>query len=179
MPLSTADLITHPLRARILVGLMGRELTTGQLARLLPEVPRASLYRHVRRLLDGGLLRIVREVPVRGTLEKVYAVRRDAGQIPAGDVARASRAEHLRHFRTFLETMAECYRAYLEGEDVDPPTQVTMVATPLQLNESDYGRFKAELRQLIDAYRSADSASEDRRILWVASIPDRRDVGPP
>ena len=178
MPLSTTDLITHPVRARILVSLMGRELTTAQLANFLPEIPRASLYRHLRQLLKGKLIVIVREEPVRGTIEKVYAVPREAGQICAGDVADASRAEHLRHFTTFLDTMAACYRGYLQREAIDPPTEVTMVATPLNLKKGDYKQFKKELSQLLFRYQSAEPTSNDRRILWVASIPDCNDVQP-
>ena len=176
MPLSTTDLITHPIRARILVVLMGRELTTAQLAGMLPEIPRASLYRHLRQLLKGKLIEIVREEPVRGTLEKVYVVPREAGQIPTGDVATASRAEHLRHFTTFLDTMAAYYRAYLQREEIEPPSEVLMVATPLNLKKSDYKKFKKELGKLVSSYQSADLTSHDRRILWVASIPDSNDM---
>jgi DNA-binding transcriptional ArsR family regulator len=179
MPLSTADLITHPIRARILVSLMGRELTTTQLAGHLPEIPRASLYRHLRQLLKGELIEIVREEPVRGTVEKVYAVPREAGQIPAGDVATASRAEHLRHFTAFLDTQAACYRAYLQREEIDPPSEVVMVATPLSLKKRDYKKFKKELSQLLSSYQPAESAVGDRHILWVASIPDCNDTGSP
>jgi DNA-binding transcriptional ArsR family regulator len=179
MPTSQADLITQPLRARILIHLMGRELTTNQLARLLPEVPRASLYRHVRRLLEGGVLEVVREIPVRGTLEKVYAVRRDAGQIPAADVESATPADHLRHFASFQETMAAAYRAYLESGPVNPPGEVMMVATPLHLSAGDYDRFREELRKLIHSFQDGDRNATKRRVLWLLSIPDRADVGTP
>src|SRR5581483_2682823 len=54
MPTTKAMLITHPVRARILTALMGRPLTTQQIAALLPDIPLPSLYRHVRTLVEGG-----------------------------------------------------------------------------------------------------------------------------
>lgn len=180
---STAGLITHPVRARVLVGLMGRELTTRQIAALVPGVPRATLYRHVRRLLLGGLLSVVREVPVRGTMEKVYTVRRDAGRIP-GDAA-ASASDHLRHFTTFVDTMTELYRAYLESEGgaaPDPPRDTVMVATPLYLDDAGFARFREALGCLTREFRvglDGEPPGAARHVLWVAAIPDRRAPGPP
>ena len=56
MPTHKAALVTHPLRARILTALLGRELTTQQIGALLPDVPLSSIYRHVRLLAEGGII---------------------------------------------------------------------------------------------------------------------------
>ena len=178
---SNADLITHPVRARVLVALMGRALTTAQIARLLPDVPRASLYRQVRRLHEGGMLEVVRETPVRGTVEKVYAVRRDAGGISPEESAAASPADHLRTFAAFLDTMATVYRAYLGGgRPVDHPSQVTMFATPIYADDGQYERFREGLRSLLDSFPRTESSAggaATRRVVWVASVPDPADPG--
>jgi DNA-binding transcriptional ArsR family regulator len=73
---STADLVLHPVRLRILQAFLGgRHLTTGDLARELPDVAQAGLYRHVSRLAKGGVLEVVGERQARGAVERTYALR--------------------------------------------------------------------------------------------------------
>src|SRR5215510_1859586 len=86
MPSPKAALITHPVRAQILMVLMGRTLTTQQIAALIPSVPRASLYRHIRLLVDAGILIVIDQIPIRGTLEKIYGVREGGGTLDPSDV---------------------------------------------------------------------------------------------
>ena len=52
---------------------------------MLPDVPRASLYRHLRLLVGAGLLSIVEEIPVRQFLR--FKERVADGSSPEQDVA--------------------------------------------------------------------------------------------
>jgi len=73
---STADLLLHPVRLRIVQAFLGdRALTTGELRAELPDVPPASLYRHIARLVDAGVLGVVSERRVRGAVERTYILR--------------------------------------------------------------------------------------------------------
>ncbi len=55
--MTSADLLLHPVRLRIVQAFLGdRALTTTELQAELPDVPAASLYRQVARLVDGGVL---------------------------------------------------------------------------------------------------------------------------
>jgi Helix-turn-helix domain len=58
--LSRTDVVLHPVRSRIVRSLLGSERrTASELTRLLPDVPLASLYRHLGALVDGKVLRVV------------------------------------------------------------------------------------------------------------------------
>jgi hypothetical protein len=177
MPSPKADLITHPVRAQILMLLMGRTLTTQQIAALIPDVPRASLYRHIRLLAEADILTVIEQIPVRGTLEKVYGVREGAAALDRADVVDASPADHLRYFTTLLESLAAEFRAYL-GQRASHPNagEATYNARPLYLTDAEYEEFMANMRALI-AQASARSAapSRRRRILAIITIPDLPD----
>ena len=55
--MNDADLLLHPIRLRVVQAFLGdRALTTAGLRAELPDVPPASLYRHIGRLVDGGVL---------------------------------------------------------------------------------------------------------------------------
>jgi DNA-binding transcriptional ArsR family regulator len=58
MPLQNLSAINHPARTRIFQALNGVEPSINQLARALPDSPRPSLYRHVHKMLDAGVLQI-------------------------------------------------------------------------------------------------------------------------
>jgi len=57
---TSADLLLHPVRLRIVQAFLGdRALTTTELRAELPDVPQASLYRNIARLVGAGVLSIV------------------------------------------------------------------------------------------------------------------------
>ena len=57
-----ADVLLHPVRLRIVQALLPRrQLTAQEIGRHLGDVPQATLYRHLNKLLDGGIIEIVHE----------------------------------------------------------------------------------------------------------------------
>jgi Helix-turn-helix domain len=70
-PVTSADLLLHPVRLRIVQAFLGdRALTTTALREELADIPPTSLYRHVARLVAAGVLMVVAERRVRGAVER-------------------------------------------------------------------------------------------------------------
>jgi hypothetical protein len=62
-----ADVVQHPVRSRIVRSFVGTERrTVGELTQLLPDVPLASLYRHLRALVDHQVLKLTTSTERRG-----------------------------------------------------------------------------------------------------------------
>ena len=60
MSLCRSDVVLHPVRSRIVRSFIGAERrTVGELTELLPDVPQASLYRHLNALVDGKVLQVM------------------------------------------------------------------------------------------------------------------------
>lgn len=177
MPTEKATLMTHPIRARILAALMGRQLTTQQIGRLLPDLPLSSIYRHVRLLADGGIIEPVEEVRVNGALTKVYAVRKGQTRVEAADTAGASRAEHLSYFTSFVNTLAELHRAYLDQEGAHPGTDpVHGLMAPLHLSGDEYQEFMDALREFLAPWSAREPGEARRRLVFAhLMIPDLPD----
>jgi Helix-turn-helix domain len=117
---TSADLLLHPIRLRILQAFLGdRALTTSALRAELPDVPAASLYRHVARLVDGGVLAVVAERRVRGALERTYVLRAAAGSVSLDDLARMSPDEHRQMFLAFVAGLIGDFDRYLARGDID------------------------------------------------------------
>src|SRR3954449_8021597 len=95
------ELLMHPVRMRILMAVATRNLTPLQLAEELVNVPQATLYRHLNKLVQAKILRVVEERPVRGTVEKVYGINYETIKLGNQDLLQASREELLEFFTNF------------------------------------------------------------------------------
>ncbi len=118
--MTSADLLLHPVRLRILQAFLGdRSLTTSQLKAELSDVPPASLYRHVARLARANVLIIVAERRVRGTIERTYMLNTSQATVKPEDLRNLSAEDHRRMFFTFLAGIIRDFELYLESGDID------------------------------------------------------------
>ena len=91
------EVLLHPVRIKILTALAAQDSTPHDIAAIIGDLPKASLYRHINILRAIGAIREVREYRVRGTFEKVYALVTDTGPLAGLGPAPASQiAERLR-----------------------------------------------------------------------------------
>lgn len=72
MPLKNFAVINHPARMRIFQALNGVALSINQLAQVLPDIPKPSLYRHVHKMLEAGVLQIAHIRHIKGIEERFY-----------------------------------------------------------------------------------------------------------
>jgi DNA-binding transcriptional ArsR family regulator len=117
MPNTKADLILHPLRMRIIMTIVGKQMTAQQLATAMPDIAQATLYRHLNKLAKGGILAVVEERPVRGTLEKVYALNEQGAFLGAADIADFSKDDHMRYFTAFVAILLGEFSQYLDSKE--------------------------------------------------------------
>jgi DNA-binding transcriptional ArsR family regulator len=117
MPNTKADLILHPLRMRIIMTIIGKHLTAQQLALTMPDIAQATLYRHLNKLAKGGILAVVEERPVRGTVEKVYALNEQTAFLGAADIASFTKDDHMRYFTAFVAILLGEFSQYLDSKE--------------------------------------------------------------
>jgi DNA-binding transcriptional ArsR family regulator len=109
-----AKLILHPIRLQILHALGEKPRTTRQLIEILPGLPAPSIYRHLRQLLEGGIIEVAETRRVRGAEEKTYRPVQPA-RLTQEDVAGMSLAEHQRHFNAFAAILIQSFADYLKS----------------------------------------------------------------
>jgi DNA-binding transcriptional ArsR family regulator len=152
------DLILHPVRLQILVALGGTEKTIAQIAQALPEVAQATLYRHMSALVDGGILKITDETPIRGTVERTYALADDnIARLNAEDIAGLTIEEHQRYFSIFAAMLLTSFSRYLEATDSPDYARdgVGYHITELHINPDEYGEFAERLSEALAPYLTA------------------------
>ena len=118
--MSSADLLLHPIRLRIIQTFLGdRQLTTSQLRVELADVAPATLYRQVSVLAQASVLTVVDERRVRGTVERTYALSFADAQLSADEMSKMTPDDHRRAFMAFLAGVLADVDRYIDAGDVD------------------------------------------------------------
>lgn len=166
--MATADLLLHPVRLRIVQAFLGdRTLTTADLRSELPDVPAATLYRHVGVLAEAGVLAVVGERRVRGAAERSYRLVTEAASVGAADAAAMSVDEHRRAFATFVAALLADFDRYADaaaGPGLDPAADgVGYRQLALWLDDEEFTELVTELRAVLTARMALEPDGVRRR----------------
>lgn len=172
--MASADLLLHPVRLRIVKAFLGdRALTTRQLAAELPDVPAASVYRHVGRLAEAGVLHVVSERRVRGITERTYMLRLFAAQMQPGEVAAMSLEEHGSAFLAYVAGLLGDFDRYLAREDRDFLRDgVSYRLAGFWLDDAEFAELMRELARVLQPrLANPPRPGRSRRILGYVLLP--------
>ena len=172
----TRDLLLHPLRLRIVQALVGQSMTAGELHDNLGDTPPATLYRHLKQLETGGLITVIDERPVRGVVERTYAVVSEAVSLGQEDLGDATADDHFRYFGVFVATLLADFAAYLETGDRDlAADRVGYRQVPLWLTDDEFDQMVEEMGRAVQTrLDNQPSAGRRRRLLTTIVMPDDR-----
>ena len=172
--MASADLLLHPVRLRIVKAFLGdRALTTSQLAAELDDVPTGSLYRHVARLANAGVLQVVAEQRVRGAVERTYTLRQAAAQMHPDEIAAMSASDHTHAFMAFIAGALADFDRYIATNPADPVKDgagyrlAAMWLTDAEL--TDYLRELTAITQ--PRLANAPDGDRKRRMLYTVLLP--------
>ncbi|MFF0456375.1 helix-turn-helix domain-containing protein [Nocardia africana] len=148
--METLEVLAHPARIRIIHALRGdRTLTTTDLCRVLPDLSKASVYRHVDALVGAGVLEVADERRVRGAVERHYRLHPERAVIDGDTAAAATIDDHRRVFATAMTVLIAEFNAYLSRDDADPAHD------PVGYRQHALWLDPAELETLIGDLRKA------------------------
>jgi Helix-turn-helix domain len=167
----SAELLLHPVRLRIVQAFLGdRALTTSQLSAELADVPAASLYRHVARLVSAGVLQVVAERRVRGAVERTYVLRLAAARVPLADLEGMSAEDHRQMFLAFAAGLIADFDRYLERGKIDLARDgVAFGIEGLWLTDAEYADMMLAIYRVLEP-RRANAPRPGRRRRLIASV---------
>jgi hypothetical protein len=177
--MASADLLLHPVRLRVVQAFLGdRVLTTGEVREELPDVPVASLYRHVGLLADAGILAVVGERKVRGAAERSYRLVLEAASVDAADAAAMTADDHRRAFATFVGALLSDFDRYV-GRAAPAGTAPDLLAdrvgyrtAAVWVTDEEFDEMMAELAAVLRARMAHQpDGSRRRRLVTTVHIP--------
>lgn len=165
-----ADVVMHPVRLRIVQRVGTNQATTAELRNALPDVPQATLYRHVAALVDAGILTVVEERRVRGAVERTLALGERMAHVDHDELREMDARSLQQAFLTFLAHLGETFdRASAAG---DPAFRdfLGFGAMQLHVTTDDLTAIQAGLGELLGPYLTADGDSDARRTVTLATV---------
>ncbi|GAA1152275.1 helix-turn-helix domain-containing protein [Kribbella jejuensis] len=172
-PTPVLDVLLHPIRWRIMQRVLGREVTTTDLKRDLPDIPATTLYRHVAALIDAGYLTVVRERKIRGTTERTLTLdQTKVGRIDEREARAMTPDQHRQAFLMMLTRLAADFDRVIDNGDLYPRmNQVGYSQLAMYMSQQDLDDFRARFTELIEPYLAA-APGKDRVVLSMFSLPD-------
>jgi hypothetical protein len=167
----SADLLLHPVRLRIVQAFLGdRALTTTQLSAELSDVPAASLYRHVARLVAAGVLQVVAQRRVRGAVERTYVLRLAAARIGPDEIDAMSAEDYRQMFMAYAAGLLADFDRYLQRPELDLVKDgVAFGIEGLWLDDAEFAELMRELYRVLQP-RRANAPKPGRRRRLLASV---------
>lgn len=168
------DLLLHPVRLRVIQAVAGREVTAQELVRELPDVPQATLYRHLRLLSEAGVLAVVRERRVRNTTERTYALPDRNQLLGVEDLEGATQDDLVRLFTRFAGGLLGYYVRYVQGGGVDfGRDRVVVRAFPMYLSASERDRLDHDVNAALAPFvENGSSPGRQRYVFGLVALPD-------
>lgn len=172
--MATLDLLLHPVRLRILrTFLDGHPATTAQLRERLPDIPHATMYRHVAALASAGVLEVLDEKRVRGTVERTYRLSWDRAEIGAADRAAMTIDDHRRTFTAFIGGLLADFDSYLAPEPADPQADgVSYQQAALWLTDDEMAELLSVIHTAVtDRVGREPGGNRTRRMISLVTMP--------
>ena len=161
------EILLNPVRMRIIQELSTRETaTTNEICERISDVPRTTMYRHIKILIENKILSVISEEKVRGSLERTIALN-----IP--EITKHNTVENAaENALGFLLNNYTKFHRYFNAENPDPgKDKIFLNNTVLMMNDSEFERFTDELRQLLIKYSFEMDEDRKARDISIISAP--------
>lgn len=159
-----AEVVMNPVRQRIFqYFLLHKTGTVKELKKALPDVPNASLYRHINILSDYSILIVVGENRIRGTVESIYQLNKDAlaAEDESGNAVQMS-----------LLGICASFARYFARGNVDPQKDMLLLTNcTLLLTDEEFSSFLSKINEIALKYMKAKvtESSKTRQITLISA----------
>lgn len=172
------DILMHPVRMKM-VQILFRHKEEGlsplEMVNMLDDVPQATLYRHLQKLLDANIIRILKEKKVRAVSEKHYVINEKELMFNQAEWGRHTREEKMNYFAFYQILLKSRYEDYLirKENEADVIDEATFSIAELQLDDETFAQFQSDLHDLMLSYHQKENkATAPHRTVGITIVPE-------
>ncbi len=161
------EILLNPVRMRIIQELaLKQSVTASELCASISDVPRTTMYRHINVLLDSGVVTVVAEKKIRGSLERTLALN-------VGEITRHNTLENAtQNALAFLLNRYARLHTYFSQAGADPgKDRIFLNTTVMMMDDAEFDAFLAELRDVLFKYSFKAGEGRRARDISVISCP--------
>ena len=142
-------MVLHPVRFQILTLVSGRMMSAQSISAALPDVPQASMYRHINKLVEAGVLECVEGGGSRASGERLYTIPTpEAATLSVEETASVSLEDNIQYFTNFCALLMSKGRGFIERKARDGTSGGAYSFEALYLSDSEYEHLLAGLQGL-------------------------------
>lgn len=160
--------LTDPVSNRILQMIRVREkMTISDILSNNINVPRATVYRKIEKMLEVGAIEIVDSHKVRGQIENVYAIKKI--YITSSDNAE----DDMKLITISIMQILEQYNRYFQGGNVDVNRdKLFLLNYAIHLSDKDFSEMMRDIFKIVDKYQKKKATPDaELRNLYLLSAP--------
>ena len=154
--------LTNPAKNKLIRQVFSEGKTTAKaLAEKNKDIPQATLYRYLKKMVNDGVIKVVEERKVRNVTEKIYAPAIDFEADVNKMIAENDGDTYLGLFQQFSIGLLDEYSAYCARDDIDILNDgsgfrvLSFNATTEELKE-----LSANIWELVEPYAKQEATSE-------------------
>lgn len=160
--------LTDPVSNRILQMIRVREkMTISDILSDNTQIPRATIYRKVEKMLDVGAIEIVDSHKVRGQTENVYAIKEMYIANPETD------EDSMKIVTISIMQILDLYTRYFQGGNADVNRdKLFLLNYAISLSDKDFSAMMNDIFKIVDKYQKKKSTPDAKlRSLYLLSAP--------
>lgn len=155
------DCLTNPVKCKLLLEIHSQGQTTAKhLADIYTDIPQATLYRSLKKMTSDGILKIVEETPIRGTVERTYALAYDIQKDPDKLLEENSGTVYMQFFFHYIMGFARQFQQYCKSPDINIKNDMTGFSlAPLYLTDEELTVLMKQFSEVIGSVKQNKPAS--------------------
>ena len=165
------ECLTNPAKSKLVLQVLNEGQTTAKmLAEKNKNIPQATLYRYLNKMVSDGVLKIVAERPVRNVTEKVYAMAIDFNANIEKMLEENDGEAYLAMFQQFVIGLLNEYGAYCTRDGIDIRNDGSgFRVSPFYATYDELKELSASIQKMIEPYKKRE-ATKDRKTRSIAVI---------
>jgi len=168
------DILVKPLTIKIIRLLTNNELSIKEMKEDITEISKASLYRHIKKMYEEGIIKITKHRIINGITENIYTFAIDGGGILSQDyINNLSEKEYKVLFTQFIAMVTGDFENNFNNyELLEIKNNTNFTQSFLYLSENEEEEFHKGLRKLLRKYMNNKfDIDKKKKIISFISMP--------
>lgn len=167
------DCIVNPVKSKIILAIreMGK-CTAKELLNTNSDIPQATLYRTLNRLVETEIIVVVAENKVRSIIEKVYAINKDFNPNSNPIVLENNGEAYFKLFSNFIMELMNEFKKYAELPSINIMEDGSgFSATPIYASMEELEEMSKKLTEIVIPYQKMNpSKSKEQKMHTLAMV---------
>lgn len=166
------DCIVNPVKSQIILSIQEKgECTAKDLLASQYDIPQATLYRTLNRLVESGVLKIIAENKVRAVKEKVYALNESFLNVNQSIVEQNDGEAYFKLFTNFIIVLMKEFQNYAEKSSINIVEDGSgFSAIPIYATVEEMVGIGNKFKEIIALYQTRNALVEEQSMHILATI---------